>query len=252
MPAGLCGPIDQGRNGHVLLLHPPLHGTGQRLQARAGVADQHQSAADAYWGNFADMRTPAANMIKTYLCPSDPNNANPITWTNGWVMGNYAYNHDAFNNPNDPTLRPRRQQQVFPAASRTAPRTRSASPRSSRTTAWRIRAGTALLWAHGVWNPWWEPPQLVCRPRHGFQIPGPADELAVQLRHPDNLAYFRHQRGLMDGSVRFVSAGISPVTWAIALTPNGWRLLPATGKPIEQSDFDSLPACVEVDSAQAG
>src|SRR5258706_11208780 len=48
---------------------------------------------DAYWGNFASLATPAANTIKTYLCPSDPTKEPTATWGSGWVVGSYAINN---------------------------------------------------------------------------------------------------------------------------------------------------------------
>ena len=42
-----------------------------------------------------------AKIIQIYLCPSDASNLPAATWTNGWVVGNYVANHDAFHNPND-------------------------------------------------------------------------------------------------------------------------------------------------------
>src|SRR5262245_38504872 len=47
------------------------------------------------------MNAYGAQIIKIYLCPSDPSNTPAATWTNGWVVGNYVANHDAFHNPND-------------------------------------------------------------------------------------------------------------------------------------------------------
>ena len=46
-----------------------------------------------------DVAATAANSlgsktIRTYLCPSDPSNIPAATWTNGWVVGNYAANHE--------------------------------------------------------------------------------------------------------------------------------------------------------------
>ncbi|MBX9581752.1 MAG: DUF1559 domain-containing protein, partial [Gemmataceae bacterium] len=43
----------------------------------------------------------ASKEIKVYLCPSDPTQQPTQMWANGWVVSNYAANHDAFHNPND-------------------------------------------------------------------------------------------------------------------------------------------------------
>jgi prepilin-type N-terminal cleavage/methylation domain-containing protein len=46
-------------------------------------------------------RSLANKTINIYLCPSDASNQPAETWSQGWVVGNYVANHDAFHNPSD-------------------------------------------------------------------------------------------------------------------------------------------------------
>ena len=180
---------------------------------------------DAYWGNFADMRTPAANVIKTYLCPSDPTSGNPITdqWLGRW----YAYNHDAFNNPADPTYGHDIQHKIPGSYPDGTSNTIGFAEKYARDCLADTR-GQGTLWAHGVWNPAWEPRFNSSAAR------GAASKFQVQPTSAQcnaTMPQTGHTAGtnvaLMDGSVRFVSASINPTTWAVALTTNGGEPLPS-------------------------
>jgi len=191
---------------------------------------------DAYWGSaatpqFGSLNTPAANTIKSYLCPSDANNQPAPTWTNGWVVGNYAYNHDAFGNANDggwDNSINTRMPASFPDG--TSNTIGIAEKYANNCTAGGNGNGT--LWAHGSWNPWWEPRFNSWAARTNTP---PGNKFQVQpLLKPTNtcnsvLAQSGHSAGmnvgLMDGSVRFISQSISLNTWAFATTPNGGDIL---------------------------
>jgi prepilin-type N-terminal cleavage/methylation domain-containing protein len=227
MPAGYADQSAKGGTGTCFYFILPYIEQDNVFKLGQVLPINTNQQPDAYWGNFADMRTPAANVIKTYLCPSDPNNANPITWTNGWVMGNYAYNHDAFNNPNDPTYGHDVNNKIpgsFPdGTSNTIGFTEKQANNCLANS-----SGNGTLWAHGVWNPWWEPRF------NSYAARGTASKFQVQPTNsqcnsamPTTWHTSGINVGLMDGSVRFVSAGISPVTWAIALTPSGGDILPS-------------------------
>jgi prepilin-type N-terminal cleavage/methylation domain-containing protein/prepilin-type processing-associated H-X9-DG protein len=175
---------------------------------------------DAYWGNFASLQTPAANTIKLYLCPSDPTNAPPPTWTNGWVVGDYAYNHEVFGQPNDGgwnTDYISKMPGSFPDGTSN---TIGVAEKFARC------AGSGNLWAHGSWNPWWEP-RFNSWPAYGpgskFQVQPTASQCNAVLPSSG------HSSGmnvlLMDGSVRFLGPGISNDTWWFASTPRGGETL---------------------------
>jgi hypothetical protein len=106
-------------------------------------------------------------------------------------------------------------------------------------------ANFLTLWGHGSWEhnwmpmfeygnrqgtvgykSWagWGPPGKV-GPASKFQItPNPyqtvCDTARAQSSHSVGMNV-----GLGDGSVRFVSAGVSPLTWWFACTPNGGEVL---------------------------
>jgi len=176
---------------------------------------------DAYIGNFASMATPAANIINTYLCPSDMNNTPAPTWTNGWVVGNYAYNHDAFGNPNDggnQTDYPTRLAAAYPDG--TSNTIGIGEKYANNCTA--NGQGNGALWAHGNWNPAWEPRFNSYKYRGLgtlFQVSptnAQCDSYRLQTIHSGGMNV-----ALLDGSVRFVASSISTGTWWAACTPNG-------------------------------
>jgi prepilin-type N-terminal cleavage/methylation domain-containing protein len=188
---------------------------------------------DGYWGNFADLRTPAANIIKTYICPSDPTTQPAPTWTNGWVVGSYADNNEVFgdripghegwasawDNANPPYAR-------MPG---------SFQDGTSNTIGIAEKYGrcnnSGTLWAHGEWNPAWEPRF------NTWQNRGPSSKFQVQPNpNPMNTSNCNnlvpssgHTGGmnvaLMDGSGRFLTQAISANTWWFACTPSGGETL---------------------------
>jgi len=182
---------------------------------------------DAYWGNFADMRTPAANIIKTYLCPSEPNNQPAPTWTNGWVVGNYAYNQEAFGKSGDGG---------WDTGSNFNNRMPASFPDGTSNTIGIAEKyannclangnGNGALWGHGNWNPWWEP-RFNSWANNGvsskFQVQPTKSQCDSSL--PQSAHAGGTNVGLMDGSVRFLSQGISANTWWWACTPNGQESL---------------------------
>ncbi len=186
---------------------------------------------DAYWGSaatpqFGSLNTPAANIIKTYLCPSDPTNSNPVTWTNGWVMGNYADNNEVFGDPNNPGYANNYQGNIAAISDGTSNTIGYAEKYAQRCTG-NGTNGNGSLWAHGEWNPWWEPRFNTWAnrgPGAKFQVQptvSPAtsptcDPTRTQSGHSGGMNVL-----LMDGSTRFLTQGISPNTWWFACTPAG-------------------------------
>jgi prepilin-type processing-associated H-X9-DG protein len=171
---------------------------------------------DAYYDNFASLKTPGANEIKIYLCPSDPNNNPSATWTNGWVVGNYAYNHDAFG--------------LLDGGWDTRAYTRmpaSFQDGTSNTIAIAEKyakcGGEGTLWAHGWWNRRWEPRfnhweyRYSNNPNGSFQLQptlSTCDSLRLQTPHTGGM-----NMALVDGSVRFTAGAISGPTLSAASTP---------------------------------
>jgi prepilin-type N-terminal cleavage/methylation domain-containing protein/prepilin-type processing-associated H-X9-DG protein len=190
---------------------------------------------DAYWGNFASMQTPAANIIKTYLCPSDPTNQPAPTWTNGWVVGNYADNNEVFGDQQHPGWGnaawgfagyPRLPASIPDGTSNTIGVAEKAANRCTANS-----NGNGTLWAHGEWNPAWEPRFNTWMNRGlgtRFQVQ-PTVAPAVNPTCSSIMPQSFHSGGmntlLMDGSVRFLSQGISNNTWWYACTPAGGETL---------------------------
>jgi prepilin-type N-terminal cleavage/methylation domain-containing protein len=182
---------------------------------------------DAYWDNFNSMRTPAANTIKIYLCPSDSTVQPAATWTNGWVVGCYAENNEVFGDPNWAGWA--NNTGGFKASFSTivdgSSNTIGVGEKYARCN------GQGTLWAHGEWNPGWEPRFNTWAnrgPSSKFQVqPSPSPATTA------NCDYYRlassHSGGmntmLMDGSVRFLRSSIDPNTWWSACTPNGGEIL---------------------------
>jgi prepilin-type N-terminal cleavage/methylation domain-containing protein/prepilin-type processing-associated H-X9-DG protein len=225
LPAGYADQSAKGGTGSLFYFILPYMEQDNIFKLGAVPPINTNPQPDAYWGNFADMRTPAANTIKTYLCPSDATNQPTPTWTNGWVVGNYAYNHDAFNNPGDPWWGHDINNKLPGSFQDGTSNTVGFTEKYARCN----NQGT--LWGHGVWNPGWEPrfnswaargidSKFVVQP-----APNPATTSSCNFNIPTSPHTGGINVGLMDGSVRFVSNGMSPITWASALTPSGGEVL---------------------------
>ena len=186
---------------------------------------------DAYWGNFASMQTPAANVIKTYLCPSDPTNSPAPTWTNGWVVGNYADNNEVFNaNTGWPGWgNDWGQPPAYARLPASIPDGTSNTIGVAEKYARCNNSGT--LWAHGQWNPAWEPRFNTYSNRgltSKFQVqpaPNPATTSSCDNTRPSSAHAGGMNVLLMDGSVRFLSPAITANTWWAACTPAGGETL---------------------------
>jgi len=183
---------------------------------------------DAYWNNFADMRTPAANTIKTYLCPSDPTTQPPPTWTNGWVVGSYAENNEVFGDPNwagwanNNSGAFARMPASFPDGTSN---TIGVAEKYARCN------GSGNLWGHGEWNPAWEPRFNTWQnrgPSSKFQVqptPNPATTSSCNNTIPSSSHSGGMNTLLCDGSVRFLAQSLDPNVWWAACTPAGGETL---------------------------
>jgi prepilin-type N-terminal cleavage/methylation domain-containing protein/prepilin-type processing-associated H-X9-DG protein len=169
----------------------------------------------------------ASKEIKTYLCPSDDSNQPAATWTNGWVVGNYVANHDAFHNPSDGGWMSawdsgRNSYQ----ASLDSTYKDGTSNTLGITEAYARCGSTGTLWAHETVTPDWhamfndwnargaaskfqvQPTRAACNPRLPQQI------------HAGGINVL-----MMDGSVRLVAPSVNANSWAAVLTPNGGETL---------------------------
>jgi len=186
-----------------------------------------QDAYQAYdgSGSFTNMKTAAANTIKMYLCPSDPTTQPTATWTNGWVVGSYAINNEVFGD---------HQWQGWASNGATASLT--AIPDGSSNTIgitdkYARCNGSGNLWAHGQWNPAWEPRFNTWwnrGPSSKFQVqpgPNPGGSATCDPVRPSTGHAGGTQVLVLDGSVKYVSVNIDPNTWWGACTPDGQEYL---------------------------
>ncbi|HJZ56273.1 MAG TPA: DUF1559 domain-containing protein [Gemmataceae bacterium] len=182
-----------------------------------------------------------ATPVKTYRCPSEPQPGGPNgdglgSTTTGradlWAIGNYAANYYVFGNPNGTSTAAREQ------GSNKLPNVFQDG--TSNTVVFTERYGTCgntgnpnasstfgNLWSdsNSVWRPAFcidnsskSPGSTGYTPCRMFQVQpswvNNCDSIAPQSPHPSGIMV-----GLGDGSIRFVSAGIGPTTWARACDP---------------------------------
>jgi len=160
--------------------------------------------------------------VKSYICPSDATGGTHI----GQSVTSYAYNGQIFGLAYSGWGQGSKQ---FPSF---------ISDGTSNTiffTEKEIEYYSSPNWApSGGLNYWpdWGP--SIASPEDARQLTGPASIFQVQPapnQVDGNRANSPHAGGinaaLGDGSVRFVSQGISPTTWWTALTPNGQEAMAA-------------------------
>jgi prepilin-type N-terminal cleavage/methylation domain-containing protein len=179
----------------------------------------HQNPAYAWReGTEVDPGPIVNQTIKTYLCPSDGNNQPVQMWAGGWATGNYVANYQVFANaPSWDTTRSARIPATFvDGTSETILFAEKIS---------RCSDGYSPLWGHGSWDYNWMP---------AFQTwidqgPGAMFQVTPTTNCNHFLASSAHTAGmniaLGDGSVRFLSQGISGNTWWYACTPAGGEVL---------------------------
>ena len=172
---------------------------------------------DAYWGNFADARTPSGRIINGYLCPSDPTVDPAATWTNGWVVGCYADNNEVF----DTTANGWASGTGVPIAriSDGLSNTVGIGEKYARC------GGSGTLWGHGQWEPLWEPRFNTWKNRgtsSKFQVqpgPNPASTSSCDAARLSSSHSGGMNTMLMDGSVRFLRQSLDANTWWQACQP---------------------------------
>jgi prepilin-type N-terminal cleavage/methylation domain-containing protein len=176
-------------------------------------------------------------VIKTYLCPSDPSNAGGKSQTanggaNGWGAGNYGANYLVFGNPIATTVHGREQGAARMNATFKDGTTNTIvfAERYATCGIGGSLNGTSTygsLWADS--NSVWRPAFCI---NNVSQTPSTAGYLTCAMFQvqPDYLNSCDNGRaqaghtggmnvGLGDASVRFLTSGISPTTWAHACDP---------------------------------
>jgi prepilin-type N-terminal cleavage/methylation domain-containing protein len=218
--------LGDGRPGQGSLFYFLLPYIEQDNIFKLGGTPQDAYQAFDGSGSFTNLKTAAANTIKTYLCPSDPTTQPTATWTNGWVVGTYADNNEVFGDPNWAGWANDNVQAKLPAS---IPDGTSNTIGVAEKYARCNNQGT--LWAHGQWNPGWEPRFNTWAnrgPSSKFQVqpsPNPATTSSCDYNRPASSHTGGMNTMLMDGSVRFLSANISANTWWAACTPAGGETL---------------------------
>jgi prepilin-type N-terminal cleavage/methylation domain-containing protein len=205
--------IEQDNAYKSVAIVDEVTGTPPNTVTYFGAYDPYNNNVNGI-GTGAPGNLPSLTM-KSYLCPSDPT-ANPVqTWTNGWAVGCYAANEQVFGDGNGWGNGTRNLTQFPDGTSNTI----GFAEKYARCN------GNGTLWAHGQWNPNWEPAFAVWEtgPGSKFQIQPVGSACNPQL------ASTSHGSGMVsalcDGSVRTISAGVSPNTWWAACTPAGGEVL---------------------------
>ncbi len=168
--------------------------------------------------------------VKTYVCASDDTNGDGKRGAGNWGTGSYVYNHQLFRVDWEDYPR-------YPATIRDG---------TSNTIFFAEKYGQPCTWDPWAcsWGgtTWWE-----WSPRFAHEPTGPASKFLVQPTEAfcrsnmfatsfdgskticQQVAVSSHTGGMNvgmgDGSVRFVSAGISANTWWAAVTPKGGEVL---------------------------
>jgi prepilin-type N-terminal cleavage/methylation domain-containing protein len=159
--------------------------------------------------------------IQTYLCPSDPGVAVAGIPNHPWAPGSYAANYLVFG------LGGRRTWQGAARIPASFPDGTSNTLLFAEKYARCADMGTA--WTRIDTDPW-QPTfgAFLFGPASKFQVrPAPFDSAACDPRRASTAHLGGMRVGLADGSVRTLSAGISPETWWAACTPSGGEVLPA-------------------------
>jgi prepilin-type N-terminal cleavage/methylation domain-containing protein len=180
-----------------------------------------------------------SKIIKTYLCPADASNEPNATWTNGWVVGNYVANHDAFHNPNDGGWMSAWDSGPSSYQARLSATYKDGTSNTIGVAETYARCGLGdnqrgNLWAHESVQPEWHAMFNDWTARGAdskFQVqPTQAQCNRVLARSGTSRPASIHTAGMqvmmMDGSVRLVGNSVSAVAWAAALTPAGGETIP--------------------------
>jgi len=169
----------------------------------------------------------AGKEIKIYLCPSDGSNKPSALWANGWVVGNYVANHDAFHNPNDGgTLSAWDTGQQSYQARLGATYQDGTSNTLGITEAYARCKDSGTLWAHESVTQEWG---AIFNQSSARGVASKFQVLPTQAQCNVYLPQQIHTGGInvmmMDGSVRTVAPSVDVNVWAATLTPAGGETL---------------------------
>jgi prepilin-type N-terminal cleavage/methylation domain-containing protein len=179
-------------------------------------------------------------VIKTYLCPTDPSNANGLCLTgnggaNAWAVGNYGMNFLVFGN-------------ALTGGVNYTGRIPATIPDGLSNTVFyaelygtcghgggNVNSGSVFgsLWADS--NSVWRPGFCAGTNKNGVSNFAACGMFQVQPTMATTCDPWRASSahtsgmnvGLGDGSVRFVTASLSPTTWALACDPRDGTPLPS-------------------------
>jgi len=163
--------------------------------------------------------------VQGYLCPSDPNNQPTEMWGNGWVVGNYVVNYDAFHNPQvgGALVPPGWQDGKKSYQARLGATYQDGTSNTLGVTEAYARCnGVGVLWAHEAidynWGAFFNDASARGINSKFQMIPttSQCNPTLPQTSHTGGI-----QVMLMDGSVRNVAQNIAPAVWAASLTPQG-------------------------------
>jgi prepilin-type N-terminal cleavage/methylation domain-containing protein len=207
----MSGPFSgAGSNGTVFFWLLPYIEEGNVYNISAPYSYNSWATPDVY-----------SQPIKTYLCPADRHNQPVQMRTGGWACGNYVANYQVFANPQtwDTGITPSLASSFPDGTSNTALFTEKYG---------REGPQYGNLWAHGNWDYNWMPAYetwISSGPSAMFQVL-PTDAQVDRFR-PSSSHTGGIPVGMADGSVRFVTQGVSPTTWWYVQTPAGGETIPS-------------------------
>jgi len=209
----MCGPFSgSGSNGNIFYWLLPFI-------EQDNLFKLHQNPSYSWRiGNEADPGPIVNQTVKTYLCPSDGNNVPVQMWGGGWAAGNYVANYLVF--ADAPNWNANYNARI--------PATFTDGTSNTITFAEKVvrcSDGYSPLWGHGDWDLNWMPAFMTWIDNNantGFQVIPVTNCNHFKASSP-------HTAGMNvamgDGSVRFVSQGISTTTFYFACTPRGGEVL---------------------------
>lgn len=213
-----AGPPPMGPGGNCLYQLLPY-------MEQTNVYNLHYNHYPWDWPGETDPGPISQLTIKTYLCPADGNNSPVQMWGGGWALSNYVANYQVFANPStwDTTICPRIPATFPDGTSNTilfAEKIARCKDSSGNT--------YSALWDHGNWDYNWMPAFMTWiaqGPNVGFEVtprPGQCNHFIASSAHTAGMNV-----ALGDGSVRFISQGMSTFTFWLACQPNDGLPMPS-------------------------
>jgi len=175
---------------------------------QTALYNQGMASGTGYPHDIASLRTA---LIPIFIDGRDPSQSNGIgagDSTSGWAVSNFADNHGVFGRPGIDWVAKRKLTNIKDGTSNTIAFAQK----------YGVCAGNGSLWAHGTWNwPW----MSVFAPNVGTAPPQVSPTVAAcNPQGTQALVSSGSIVGLCDGSVRNVSANVSPASWTAAMWPD--------------------------------